>query len=122
MNVECIAVAGVGVRQQRNAGTIGKRGADPQVFIKSENAAVGSTQEILGNAGAADRGRLITRPLDEPDTEAVEHAGQNQNFRRLNHPAESSSVDHLPPILEIAQAAGNVRVAIWRSPAPACQL
>ena len=75
------------------------RTAGAEIFIESEDSAIGPAEQVLRKTSTADCRRLVARPLDEPHAETVEYAGQDENLRGLNHPAERASVGHPSPRL-----------------------
>ena len=94
MDVERVAITCVCIGKQWDARAFDERTAGTKIFVESQDAAIRPAEQVLRQAGAADRRRLVTSALDEPHAEAVEHARQDQNFRGLNHPAERASVGH----------------------------
>src|SRR6185295_9890853 len=98
VNVQRIAIAGVGVGEEGNARAGGELLASPQVLVEGENAAVGKAKQAFGEARAADRGGLIAEPLDQPHAVAVEHAGKNQDLLGFDQRSKGAAIRHgVPP-------------------------
>jgi hypothetical protein len=90
VHVEGVAVAGVGIGQERDGGALGEGAADPEIVVEGEDAAVGPAQKILGDAGARDGGRAIAALLHEPSAEAIENSRQNQDSWGFDQLTETS--------------------------------
>ncbi len=94
MDIESVAVTGIRVSKQRNTGAFDESATGAQIFVESQDAAIGPAEQVLRKTGTGNGRCLVARTLDEPHAEAVEHARENKDLRGLNHPAECASIGH----------------------------
>ena len=94
MHVQRVAVAGVGIGEQRDVAAVRQRPAGAQVLVEREDAAIRPAEHAFGNARAGDRRRLVAETLHQPHAVAVEHAGKHQDVRAFDELSEQAAVGH----------------------------
>jgi len=75
MNVDRIAVPGVGVGEQQQIRAQRDRARGGDVFFQAHQPHVGLAKPRLADSAAGDEGGGVTHFRDQPRAEAVEHAG-----------------------------------------------